>query len=92
MGEIDREIIFSTLEESPPETMAGAFRILAKHQIIPNQLATQLAGAVGFRNIAVHNYDEIDYAVVYHISTANIGDFKEFTKAIVIYVEEYLSK
>ncbi|MBT9612758.1 MAG: DUF86 domain-containing protein [Burkholderiales bacterium] len=35
---------------------------------------------VGFRNIAVHNYQAIDWAIVHAICKNNIEDFKLFTR------------
>ncbi|MCK5852244.1 DUF86 domain-containing protein [bacterium] len=38
--------------------------------------------AVGFRNIAVHTYQDIDWEIVYSIVTKNLDDFVEFAKQI----------
>ncbi len=37
--------------------------------------------AVGFRNLAVHNYDTIEWAVVFAIATERLDDFKMFARA-----------
>lgn len=39
--------------------------------------------AVGFRNLAVHSYDSIDWALVLSIATEHLDDFKAFAKAFV---------
>lgn len=39
-------------------------------------------GAVGFRNVAVHNYDRVDWAIVFAISTRYLDDFREFAAAM----------
>ena len=44
-----------------PETMADAFIQLNKMKLITDETATRLVKAVGFRNLAVHEYDKINY-------------------------------
>jgi len=41
-----------------------------------------MKGAVGFRNVAVHNYQAIDWEVVHKISYERLDDFREFAGAI----------
>ena len=38
--------------------------------------------AVGFRNIAVHNYESINWAIVFAIATEHLKDFEEFAAAV----------
>jgi uncharacterized protein YutE (UPF0331/DUF86 family) len=38
--------------------------------------------AVGFRNIAMHHYEEIDWAIVHRIALHHLSDFSEFAKVI----------
>ena len=38
--------------------------------------------AVGFRNVAVHNYDAISWPIVHSISQRHLQDFKHFAKEI----------
>ena len=66
----------------PPDTMGQTFDVLATGGVIPENLAMQLKKAVGFRNIAVHNYEEIDWAIVHAIARHHLGDFTEFAKVI----------
>ena len=39
--------------------------------------------AVGFRNIAVHNYQEIDWEIVFNICHHKLDDFRTFAQVIV---------
>lgn len=48
----------------PPETNADAFRVLARHGLIDAGLGDRLAAAVGFRNVLVHGYAEVDDGLV----------------------------
>jgi uncharacterized protein YutE (UPF0331/DUF86 family) len=50
-------------------------------------LNTNLAGcmkrAVGFRNLALHNYDVINWTIVYTIAKNHLMDFEDFARAVV---------
>src|SRR5436190_16866832 len=74
--------MLADLEVQPPDTMAGAFDALTSAQIIHADLAGRLKKAVGFRNIAIHNYDAIDWAIVHSIAVTRLGDFNEFARII----------
>ncbi|GAB1482760.1 hypothetical protein MASR2M78_15760 [Treponema sp.] len=51
------------------------------------QLAERLSKAAGFRNIAVHEYASIDWNIVYAIVTTRLDDFRDFTRAVLNYLE-----
>lgn len=48
----------------PADSSGDAVRLLARHGVIDEQLAIRLASAVGFRNVLVHGYAEVDDAQV----------------------------
>lgn len=79
--------ILSGLEQTIPDTMGQAFSELSSAGIISNELAEKMRNAVGFRNIAVHNYDDIDWAIVYAIAHEKLSDFKMFVQQILPSVE-----
>ena len=66
----------------PPGTMGKTFDILCDVGIISADLAGRMKKAVGFRNIAVHNYESINWAIVFAIATTHIRDFEEFARAV----------
>ncbi len=70
------------LDVSPPDTMGQTFDVLAHAAVITEPLAQQLKKAVGFRNIAVHHYEEIDWAIVHRIALDHLSDFSEFAKIV----------
>jgi uncharacterized protein YutE (UPF0331/DUF86 family) len=43
--------------------------------------------AVGFRNTAVHAYQEIDWEIVYRIITEHLSDFRDFSRQILTAVK-----
>ena len=67
-----------------PDTMGQAFDILMQAGILNAELAGRMKQAVGFRNLAIHNYDAINWAIVYAIARYRLTDFKDFAKAVVM--------
>ena len=67
----------------PPATMGEVFTVMNKAGFIDAKLAERMKKAVGFRNLAVHNYDAINWAIVYAISTQHLEDFKDFARAVI---------
>jgi uncharacterized protein YutE (UPF0331/DUF86 family) len=66
-----------------PDTMGGTFDALAELGCIDHELAGRLEKAVGFRNIAVHNYQAIDWYIVHTIALTRLADFRAFAQAVV---------
>lgn len=65
-----------------PATMAETFRKLAQNKLIPQSVADNLSRAVGFRNIAVHQYENLDCKIIYAIITSHLDDFRNFASEI----------
>ncbi|MCK6259514.1 DUF86 domain-containing protein [Fictibacillus sp. KIGAM418] len=64
-----------------PQSSRDAFDMLQEHAIIEENLAKRLKAMVGFRNIAVHDYQSINIEIL----EKHLGDFKEFTRQILQY-------
>lgn len=47
-----------------PDANADAIRSLGRHDVIDTDLADSLGRAVGFRNVLVHQYTDVDDAIV----------------------------
>lgn len=75
--------ILSERKQPPPETMGKAFDLLAQEGLLDTELAQRLKKSVGFRNLAVHNYEAIDWAIVHAIATRHLVDFEAFAKAVM---------
>lgn len=65
-----------------PTTMGEAFDRLVELGIVESDIAARMKRAVGFRNIAIHNYLAIDWAIVYRIANEHVDDFVAFGSAI----------
>jgi len=65
---------------APPATMGETFTRLGEAGLIDAALAARLRAAVGFRNIAVHNYEAIDWEIVWLLAGDPLGDFEAFAR------------
>lgn len=69
-------------EQDVPATMGEVFTELNHASIIDEQLAGNLRRAVGFRNLVVHNYEKIDWEIVYTLCTERLEDFRRFAEVL----------
>ena len=74
--------IISTSGEAAPVTMGDVFIILNKLGVITTTTCESMKKAVGFRNIAVHNYESINWEIVFAICNKSTADFCAFVKEI----------
>jgi uncharacterized protein YutE (UPF0331/DUF86 family) len=65
-----------------PNTMSETFEHLAEQQIISSHLADRLKKSVGFRNLAVHNYHDLNWDIVFAVASKHLEDFKEFAHKV----------
>ena len=79
--------LVSDIEVPVPDCMSETFRTLAKVEIIRPDLAEHLSKAVGFRNTAVHAYQDINWAIVYRIVHDRLDDFREYARQVLAFVE-----
>ena len=79
--------ILSSSGERSPVSMAQTFDKLGKNDFIPKSLADSLSRAVGFRNIAVHEYESLSWPIVYSIIKNGIEDFRLFASAVIAVLE-----
>lgn len=71
-----------------PDSNADSLRVLGDHGVIAERIAAELARAVGFRNVLVHQYVEVDDDVV----VANLGrldDLLAFVREVATWLEEH---
>lgn len=63
-------------------SMGESFEQLCKLNLISDELTVRMKKAVGFRNVAVHAYQEINWNIVYAIITTRLSDFVDYAKAV----------
>ncbi|MGL5415190.1 MAG: type VII toxin-antitoxin system HepT family RNase toxin [Clostridium sp.] len=69
-----------------PQSSRDAFEVLEANNIIDKILSSKLKPMVGFRNIAVHDYQNVNMKVVQAIIENHLTDFEEYTYAIKNYI------
>lgn len=66
-----------------PQETRDAFALLETAGVLPAPLADRLKKMVGFRNIAIHEYQKIDLAIVSRIIIEHLGDFSAFASILI---------
>jgi uncharacterized protein YutE (UPF0331/DUF86 family) len=74
--------VISETEALPPDTMAESFNRLVALGVLTAQLAERMRKAVGLRNILLHHYTDIDWAIIYDVVTHHLNDFVWFAQVI----------
>ena len=71
-----------------PTSYADIFKVLAENKIIESELFVVMEKMTKFRNIIVHQYEEIDAEIVVLILKKHLGDFEKFKDTILRYLKE----
>ena len=66
-----------------PSESAESFTVLRRAGIISAEMEKKLTGMVGFRNIVVHQYQEVDYKKVECVVQKHADDLIEFAGILV---------
>jgi uncharacterized protein YutE (UPF0331/DUF86 family) len=76
------------LSVPPPGTIGQTFDLLAQEKVLNVDLANRMKKAVGFRNIAVHSYETINWDIVHSIVHDHLHEFSQFAKAITVWMDQ----
>lgn len=74
--------LLATRDWGLPDTLKQTFTILEQHGVIDGELASRLRAMIGFRNIAVHEYQALDLAILEQVVAGHLTDFEQFADAI----------
>lgn len=69
----------------PPADNGDAVRLLGVHGVLTPELAISMRKAVGFRNVLVHDYIEVDDEIVVG-RLKGLSDLDEFVRQVAAYV------
>ncbi len=69
----------------PPRDNGDAVLLLGAHGVLAADLADRLRRAVGFRNVLVHDYVEVDDGIVLE-RLANLADLEDFVAVVAAWV------
>lgn len=65
-----------------PQNSRDAFEVLAYNNIIDHDMLEKLKNMIGFRNIAVHNYQKLNLDILQKVIENNLEDFNEYISVI----------
>jgi uncharacterized protein YutE (UPF0331/DUF86 family) len=65
-----------------PQSNRDSFRLLADAGVIARDLAERLQKMVGFRNVAVHRYRDLDVAVLVSVIRSDLEDLLLFAAGV----------
>ncbi len=66
-----------------PQETRDAVALLEQARIIEPPLADRLKKMVGFRNVAIHDYEKLNLDIVRRIVEEHVDDFLAFTRVIL---------
>jgi len=66
-----------------PQDSREAFDLLQAHALLAEPLATAMKRMVGFRNIAIHEYDKLNLDIVKSIIATKLDDILMFGKQLL---------
>ena len=75
--------IVSSRKLGIPQTKKDAFELLYKQELINKEMATNMKNMIGFRNIAVHDYKEIDEEIIKDVIENHLNDLLQFARTIL---------
>lgn len=68
-----------------PDSLKGYFKLLQQAGILSTDLTDKLVAMVGFRNIAVHHYEELDLNILKAILERHLVDLEDFYRTVLEY-------
>ena len=71
-----------------PKSYADTFRVLEDNKVIEPDLLPNMVKMSKFRNVIVHQYDNVDAEIITGILRNNIHDFVEFKDCIVTFLKK----
>jgi len=74
--------IIKTKKLGLPNTSRELFTMLLDDGIISKNICKEMQGMVGFRNIAVHDYQNLNIEIVVAIVQTHLGDFEGFVREV----------
>jgi len=74
--------VLSDTQQVAPATMGEAFSRLADEGLISHELGARMRAAVGFRNLAVHAYRDIDWGIVQRLTHEGLDDLRAFARSL----------
>ncbi len=84
------DLAMHTVSESHlgvPQSSAEAFVLLEKANRLEGALAQRMTKMAGFRNVVIHQYQDLDTDVIHHIMQKGWEDFVAFCQALGVKIQ-----
>lgn len=75
--------IVSTKKMGLPQTKKEAFELLEKNNLIDDNMCKNMKNMIGFRNIAVHDYKQIDEEIIRDVIENHLQDLTKFARIFI---------
>lgn len=76
------EVVISLKSFRRPNSYSETFHILKEENFISSDLTEKLAKMAGFRNIIAHDYENLDFRVIYDVLKNRLIDIEKFFKKV----------
>lgn len=76
--------VVATRKLGLPQSKKEAFKILEDNNIIEHDMSQNMQNMIGFRNIAVHDYKEIDENILIDVIENHLEELIDFARIIMI--------
>jgi uncharacterized protein YutE (UPF0331/DUF86 family) len=80
--------IIADMKYRVPASYADTFEVLSENHIIEKDQAVILVKMAKFRNVVVHDYDQVDAEIVIGILQNRLQDFMTFKGAVVNFLKK----
>lgn len=71
-----------------PTSYADAFKVLAENRVIDSNLLVTMDRMAKFRNVVVHQYEEVDAEIVIAILRKRLPDLEQYISAILTHLKK----
>ena len=75
--------VVSTRKLGIPQVKKEAFELLEKNNIISQEVCQNMKNMIGFRNIAIHDYKQIDEEILKDVIENHLNDLAEFARIML---------
>ncbi len=65
-----------------PSTLSDSFYILNENEILSDEMVKNLVKMTGFRNAIAHDYEDLNYEIVYDVLQNRLNEIIEFVDII----------
>ncbi len=66
-----------------PQDSRDAFSLLERAHLIPSDLSRRLQAMVGFRNVAIHDYQKLNLDIVRSVLVGHLADFETYCQLLL---------